>query len=284
MLRGHERYVYFVAVSPDSTLIASTAFLEETLRLWDARSGVEIDRFPAPKPGWFRFKVPVVQFTPDGSRLISGTDREIVSIDLATRESTISDDQEWTEGLAMARGQRAGTRVSVFGTFSPDGRLYASATSASPKFNVFRDRNGGEVVFQLEHGAESVDFSPDGRLLAIGLTDGTVRLYDVPSGAPAGVIAGHDGPVFAIAFHPTEPRIATGGEDAVIIIRDLDTHESLLELRGHEQYVMDLRFSDDGTMLVSGSGDFTVRIWDTVARAERMKTGGGHSFGRRDAN
>jgi hypothetical protein len=42
-------------------------------------------------------------------------------------------------------------------------------------------------------------------------------------------------------------------------------------LRGHRDYVFDLAFSPDGRMLASASGDFTLRIWDTVPARERWR-------------
>ncbi len=50
---------------------------------------------------------------------------------------------------------------------------------------------------------------------------------------------------------------------------DLASFTPVTDLRGHESYVMTLTFSPDGTQLASGSGDGTVRIWDSVPQRIR---------------
>ena len=50
---------------------------------------------------------------------------------------------------------------------------------------------------------------------------------------------------------------------------DVPTREEMTLLRGHSAYVYSLAFSPDGRMLVSGSGDHTVRVWDTRPVRER---------------
>jgi WD40 repeat protein len=45
----------------------------------------------------------------------------------------------------------------------------------------------------------------------------------------------------------------------------------MAQLQGHSSYVWSLAFSPDGATLVSGSGDFTVRLWDTAPLAERYR-------------
>ena len=52
----------------------------------------------------------------------------------------------------------------------------------------------------------------------------------------------------------------------------------LAELQGHTSYVYSVAFSPDGAQIVSGSGDFTVRIWDTLAYSQRH----GQSWATRD--
>src|SRR5262249_49741369 len=52
---------------------------------------------------------------------------------------------------------------------------------------------------------------------------------------------------------------------------DVATGAEVARLHGHTNYVFSLAFSPDGTTLASGSGDFTVRLWDTAPLAERLK-------------
>jgi WD40 repeat protein len=77
--------------------------------------------------------------------------------------------------------------------------------------------------------------------------------------------------VFAAVFHPTEPRIASGGRDRLVRLWDAATGEELVRLPGHSDYVYSLAFSPDGKTLVSSSGDKTLRLWDTEPLRERLR-------------
>ena len=68
--------------------------------------------------------------------------------------------------------------------------------------------------------------------------------------------------VFSVAVSP-DGRIASAGADTTIRVWDAGTGQPTGEpLRGHEDAVMSVAFSPDGTRIASGSRDNTVRLWD----------------------
>ncbi|CAE7051466.1 unnamed protein product [Rhizoctonia solani] len=76
--------------------------------------------------------------------------------------------------------------------------------------------------------------------------------------------AGHDDPVYAIAFSPGGEFFASSSESGEVILWDASSGERLLEpLTGHSGQVRIVTFSPDGSVFASGSGDTTVRLWSS---------------------
>ncbi|CAD5910384.1 AAA-like domain-containing protein [Planktothrix agardhii] len=113
-------------------------------------------------------------------------------------------------------------------------------------------------------GVLDVSFSPTGKQLVTGGTNGIARVWDF-SGEQIAELKGHRGSITSVSFSPNGQLIATGGADGKIRLWDLSGQEQL-ELTGHRRTVLSIYFSPDNKSLITYGEDSLIRLWDVSGR------------------
>ncbi|PLZ33454.1 hypothetical protein CBP28_03635, partial [Fischerella thermalis WC559] len=125
-------------------------------------------------------------------------------------------------------------------------------------------------------GIMSVAFSPDGKLLAAGDSNGEIHLWQVADGKQLLILRGHANWVVSLAFSPDSRTLASGGSDCTVKLWDVATGQCLHSLQEHGNEVWSVAFSPEGDKLVSGCDDQIIRLW-SVRTGECLKIFQGHT-------
>ena len=155
--------------------------------------------------------------------------------------------------------------------YSPDGQQIIT-TADDGKIKVWDVRSGFCIVTFTEHSSAvtACEFSKKGKVLFTSSLDGSVRAWDLIRYRNFRTFTAPTRLAFSsIAVDPSGEVVCAGSHDSFDIhIWSVQTGQLLDQLAGHEGPVATLAFAPNGGILVSGSWDHTVRIWNIFGRTQ----------------
>ncbi len=243
-----QRFSRFVAFFADGKTVVTgkpqSGSAGNDLELWDAITGQE-KAVLRTSPGEDLLSVAVA---PDGKHLAVGTSSEAI-------RSWSWEGTRWRDE-APIRGHGWGGAVA----FSPDSKNLAVSEGLLKSYEVGSGRE--TVSFRGHIGlVRGLAFSPDGKTLASGGTDRTLRTWDTVTGMEL-TRRPHPGPVISVAFSPDSKTLAAGCGDTNINLWEAGPAAADVVLP-HGGKVCSLAFSPDSRTLVS-SGLAPTRFWDAA--------------------
>ncbi|KAG0288350.1 hypothetical protein BGZ96_007854 [Linnemannia gamsii] len=125
----------------------------------------------------------------------------------------------------------------------------------------------GELPYLEEDDSDvifSCSYSPNGRMLAVGLAGGGLALYDTDTWEMIYSLVGHEDDTDTLAFSPDSQQLVSGGVDRTVRVWDCSNGDLLWTMEGHMHNVRSVAFSPCGRKVASAGADETVRLWDSV--------------------
>ncbi len=252
-----------LAWSPDSRMLAVSSTSDAQVYVWDVSTG-NLVRTLRGHDSWVRS----VDWSRDGRWIATG------STDLTVRVW----DAETGQTVHILEGH---TDLVGGVQFSPDSKLLASGSrdgtvrlwdSEGQQVSSFRfETPMAEPSINLRHWVTGVAWSPDGKQIAVGTTDGAARILDSATGRVLHELPGHQGFIViqGVKYSPDGNLLATASIDSEIRLWNPATGEAIGELKGHRFQVFAITISADNKRLLSASDEEgRLVLWDLEKREE----------------
>ncbi|MCJ1406424.1 general transcription repressor [Ptychographa xylographoides] len=223
-----------------------------------------------------------VRFSQDGRYVATGCNRsaQIYEVSTGRQVQCLQDETVDKDGDLYIR--------SV--CFSPDGKYLATGAEdkqirvSSRILYVQHDLTWRPKVWDIatnkirhtfaghDQDIYSLDFARNGKHIASGSGDRSVRVWDIDSGREILNLQIEDG-VTTVAMSPDGTYVAAGSLDKSVRVwntRDGYLHERLDGVDGHKDSVYSVAFAPNGRELVSGSLDKTIKMWEIGDHRQMM--------------
>ncbi len=279
LLEGHAGRVWSVAYSPNGSILASGSD-DQTIKFWRLGSPESMSDRSYRCIQTLRGQtgpVRLVVFSPDGLRLASNSgDCNVKLWDVSPLYAEKIEPQgrrtagrsgEWVSGQCTAVLTGESGRVSAI-AFHPNSEQIATGNEDGSV--LIWDTRSGDCLKRLEghlKQVEAVAFHPNELIVASGSHDETVRLWDLATGDCLATIQPNLGRVLSLDFNADGSHLAIGGSSPIAALLDLQMQAIQTTLEGHTKAIQSLRFSPTHSVLVTGSEDETIRIWQLTPTA-----------------
>jgi WD40 repeat protein len=250
--------IYGVAVSRDGKMLLTNGGWTGVAKLYRLPSAVwsvpekvgEIRRFPRTSNNAYP-NITCVAFTPDGRRLLEGSD--------ATPPLHLSEPETGQELLTLEGHNGWVNAIAI----SWDGRL-AVTGSVDTQVCLWELTTGKRLGLYAGHTAEitTAAFAPDQQRAATGAMDNLIILWDLAKGQALRKLVGHSGTVNGVDFSADGKRIVSASNDGTIRSWDAETGKELWQFMAQGQQLA-ARFSPSGKSILAGGNDKVVRILDS---------------------
>lgn len=269
---GHTAILRGLTFTPDGKHIVSVAD-DKVARIWDWKTGRTVRTIRGQSAPTSMGGLYAVAVSRDGRWLALGGYTRGKDGAMATRLY----DFESGELVRLLEGHRGGVNALAF---SPDGRRLVSSGGVDDNTAIIWDVASGRRVQQLKGHTDiifALAVTPDSKRLVTGSDDTTLRMWDMESGRQLALMTGHKFDIErALDISPDGKLIASGDMGGEIRLWDGETGAFLRTLAKQNGRVGILRFSRDGTRLVSACAqncrqDYRARVWDVASGKELLQ-------------
>lgn len=271
-----------IAFSPDGRFIASSGGMLTPrgggLQLWETATHQKLELIDGP------FPAAVLHLSDDGKTLtgLNNWGNAIGWLDIETgqKDRKNIDDRSFEKIRRRHSPEPYALTDDKFAVGGRTGKIELWSTTTGQKLSTLSGHGGPlppveeklaiqedihDQMFFPDAGVHVLilEFSPNGKQLASGSKDKTVRLWDTDTNEELAILQKHTGWINALAFSSDGKKLASGSTDKTVNLWDTDTGELITTLTGHLNGIVALSFSPDGSTLASGSTDGTIKFWNT---------------------
>ncbi len=265
-IAGHRGQVTTLDFSPDGKWLI-TGSTDKTLRLWNVATGVEEKNFG----NEFSQGIYQAKFSPDGKKIGA------VSWEFANGN---------VQGFAKLIDPETGKLLNRINTdvkpasaidFSPDGKKIFTGTWNFLIKEHDLSLNNSVVLYDLTQfnyytAIQSIDVSPDGKLLAESGKDNRIRILQADGKLIHQIEPwqGHSQWVNCVRFSPDGKYVASAADDGLLKIWETGSATNMYTFRGHAGGLFQLVWHPDGKRIFTSSGDGTIKVWSLEKPGDRV--------------
>ena len=295
-LQSHSRKITAIDFLKDGTRLV-TASIDNTVGQWDVSTGKEIQEVTLKHPD----SVLAMQVIPELDRVVTscadkyvrlwdasktepifkigpfGPDVHSLSISANGERLIFADSEHRTVRLwdlvsnQEVRKPQGDGQLGPIITFPTDRLLWS--VSFQPGSNDILTVGGSEARLWDENFKERMRFSPhetvasacyspDGKRIATGSWDNSVKVWDVTTEKVIQKLGGeHTEAVNSVTFSKDGTQLLTASDDGTAILWDIESGKAVRKFIGHSDSILAATFSPDGILIATASNDKTARIW-----------------------